>query len=211
MMHGLFLLFFTRGQFWPLGIVVVCVCVCVSLSVRLSAVFTKSRQHVCHVRRKIQMSDVGFVKIIIIWCLRLPIGRRRVKSIREDWSVYLSVCQSHACPRDNSRPVQARITKFGTKMQNTLVKVPIVLWNDRPWPSRSNLTWESKFTSFWACPHHNSSPIQARIIKFGPEVQNNSVKILIVLGAIDLDLEGQIWLKSQIFRFPHYWKYITTT
>ena len=48
-------------------------------------VFTKSRQHVCHVRRKIQMSDVGFVKIIIIWCLRLPIGRRRVKSFREDW------------------------------------------------------------------------------------------------------------------------------
>ena len=47
-------------------------------------VFTKSRQHVCHVRRKIQMSDVGFVKIIIIWCLRLPIGR--VKSIREDWN-----------------------------------------------------------------------------------------------------------------------------
>ena len=33
------------------------------------------------------MSDVGFVKIIIIWCLRLPIGRRRVKSIREDWLV----------------------------------------------------------------------------------------------------------------------------
>ena len=48
-------------------------------------VFTNSRQHVCHVRRKIQMSDVGFVKIIIIWCLRLPIGRRRVKSIQEDW------------------------------------------------------------------------------------------------------------------------------
>ena len=52
------------------------------------AVFTKSRQHVCHVRRKIQMSEVGFVKIIIIWCLRLPIGRRRVKYIREDWCMY---------------------------------------------------------------------------------------------------------------------------
>ena len=51
------------------------------------SVFMKSRQHVCHVRRKIQMSDVGFVKIIIIWCLCLPIGRRRVKSIREDWVV----------------------------------------------------------------------------------------------------------------------------
>ena len=32
-----------------------------------TTVFTKSRQHVCHVRRKIQMSDVGFVKIIIIY------------------------------------------------------------------------------------------------------------------------------------------------
>ena len=38
-----------------------------------------------------------------------------------------SVCQSLACPRDNSWPVQARITKFWSKMQMTLVKVPIVL------------------------------------------------------------------------------------
>ena len=30
------------------------------------------------------------------------------------------------CPRDNSSPVQAWLTKFGPKMQNTLVKVPIV-------------------------------------------------------------------------------------
>ena len=36
-----------------------------------------------------------------------------------------SVCQSLACPRDNSGPVQARIAKFGPKMQKTLVKVPI--------------------------------------------------------------------------------------
>ena len=42
-------------------------------------------------------------------------------------SVCLSVCQSLACPGDNSGPVQARITKFGPKMQKTLVKVPIVL------------------------------------------------------------------------------------
>ena len=38
-----------------------------------------------------------------------------------------SVCQSLACPHDNSGPVQARITKFGPKMQKTLVMVPIVL------------------------------------------------------------------------------------
>ena len=86
------------------------------------------------------------------------------------------------CPRDNSSPVQARITKFGPKMQNTLVKVPIVFGGNQPWPSRSNLRSKSKFTPFWACPHHNSSPIQARITKFGPEVQNTKIKIPIVLG-----------------------------
>ena len=96
-------------------------------------------------------------------------------------SVCLSVCQSLACPHDNSGHVQARITKFGPKMQKTLVKVPIVLWTDWPRPSRSKLTWKSKFTTFWACPHHNSTPIQAKITKFGPEVQNTLVKIPIIL------------------------------
>ena len=106
----------------------------------------------------------------------------RVLSLPASVCVCLSVCQSLACPRDNSGPVQARIAKFGPKMQKTLVKVPIVLWTDRPWPSRSNLTWKSKFTPFWACPHHNSPPIQARITKFGPEVQNTLVKIPVALG-----------------------------
>ena len=43
------------------------------------------------------------------------------------------------CPRDNSSPVQAGITKFGPKMQNTLVKVPIVLGG------QSTLTFKVKF------------------------------------------------------------------
>ena len=33
-----------------------------------------------------------------------------------------------------------------------------------------------------ACPHDNSSPVQARITKFGPEKQSTLVKIRIVLG-----------------------------
>ena len=74
-----------------------------------------------------------------------------------------SVCQSLACLRDYSGQVQARITKFGTKVQNNLVKVPIVRWSNQPWSSRSNLTWKSEFTPFWACHHYNSLPIQARI------------------------------------------------
>ena len=92
---------FTRGQFWPSGIVIACVCV----------------------------------------------------------SVRVSVCvyQSLPCPHDNSSAVHARITKFRWETQNIFVKMPIILGGDRPWPSRSNLTWKSNFTSFWACPHDNFS------------------------------------------------------
>ena len=54
--------------------------------------------------------------------------------------VCVSVCQSLACPHDNSGPVQARIAKFGPKMQKTLVKVPIILGGNWPWTSRSNST-----------------------------------------------------------------------
>ena len=62
-------------------------------------------------------------------------------------------------------------------MQNTLVWIPIVFWDDRPWSSRSNLTWKSNFAPFWACSHHYSSAIQARITKFGPKMHLNTVKI----------------------------------
>ena len=119
---------FTRGQFWPSGIVVACVCVCVCLS------------------------------------------------------VCLCVCQSRVCPRDNSSPVQARITKFGAQMQNTLVKVLIVLWGDRPWPPMSNLTCKSNFTSFWDCPDDNLWSVQAKVTKFGPKMHLSTVKIPIDLG-----------------------------
>ena len=47
--------------------------------------------------------------------------------------------------QDNSSPIQARITKFEPEMQNTSVWVPIVFGDDRPWYSRSNLTWKSNF------------------------------------------------------------------
>ena len=65
---------------------------------------------------------------------------------------------------------------------------------------QSTLTFKVKFKvnvkvyPIWACPHYNSSPIQARITKFGPDVQNTLVKIPIVWVAIDLNLQGQIWL-----------------
>ena len=70
----------------------------------------------------------------------------------------------------------------------------------------SNLTWNSTFTPFWNCPHHHSSPTQARTPKFGPEVQSTLVK-----WGGTLTFKVIFGSKSQIFRFQHYWKYITTT
>ena len=43
-----------------------------------------------------------------------------------------------------------------------------------------------------ACPLDNLSAVQARITKFGWETQNTLVKMPIILGVIDLDLQGQI-------------------
>ena len=98
--------------------------------------------------------------------------------------VCVSVCvyQSRACLHDNSSLIQARITKFGPEMLNTLVWVPIGFDDDRPWPSRSNLTWNANFTSFWACSHHNSSAVQAKITKFGPKTHLSTVEIPINFG-----------------------------
>ena len=39
------------------------------------------------------------------------------------------------------------------------------------------VTSKSNFTPFWACSHHYSSAIQARITKFGPKMHLSTVKI----------------------------------
>ena len=141
-MHGHGPAIFTRGQFWPPGIVVACVCVCVC---------------VC-------------------------------------------VYQSLACPDDNSSPVQARITKFGPEKQNTLVKFPIVLGGKWPWPSRSNLTPNSKLTPFWACPNHNSPPILVRISKFGQQMHFSTVKMPVNSG-LDWPWTSPSFLIRKLFFF----------
>ena len=68
-----------------------------------------------------------------------------------------------------------RSFKLGSPNLDQRCKAPwfrslLFFWDDRPWPSRSNLTLNSNFTSFWACTHHNSPALQARITKFGPKM-----------------------------------------
>ena len=64
------------------------------------------------------------------------------------------------------------------------------------------------------CPRDNPSPVQARITKFGPYVQKHLVMIPIVMGVIDLDLQGEIWLEKSNFLVSSlleiYNHYITT-
>ena len=64
--------------------------------------------------------------------------------------VHVSVCayQSLACPRYNLRLVQARITKFGPKMQNNFVKITIVFEGNQPWSLRLYLTSKPKSSPF---------------------------------------------------------------
>ena len=102
----------------------------------------------------------------------------RVLSLPESVCVY----QSLACPHDHSSPVQARITKFGPEKQNTLVKIAIVLGGNWLWPSKSNLTSNSKLTPFWACPNHYSPPILVWISKFGQQMHCCTVKIPVNSG-----------------------------
>ena len=104
-------------------------------------------------------------KLIITFLPEASFGLRVLSfPASECVSVCLSVFQSLACPRDN-------LFKLGSPNLDHRVKRPwsrtlFVFGGDWPWPSRSNLTSKSKFTPFWACPCHNSPPIEVTISKF---------------------------------------------
>ena len=51
-----------------------------------------------------------------------------------------------------------------------------------PWPSRWNLTSNSKLTPFLACPNHYWPPILVRISKFGQQMYFSTVKIPVNSG-----------------------------
>ena len=110
--------------------------------------------------------------------------------------VSVCVCQSLACPRDNLGPVQARIAKFGPKMQKTLVKVPIVLGGN----CQGQIYLQSQnlphFELVRTITHHP--------FKLGSPNLDQRWKIawwrsLLFWVAIHLDLQGQIRFKQSNF------------
>ena len=106
--------------------------------------------------------------------------------------VYQSVCQSLACPRDNSGPVQARIAKFGPKMQKTLVQVPIVLGCNWSWPSRLNLTWNQNLPHFEFVCTITHYPFKLGSPNLDQRWKTARLRSLLFWVAIELDLQGQI-------------------
>ena len=87
---------------------------------------------------------------------------------------------------------------------------PYCFGDDRPSSPRSNLTWKSNFISFWACSHHNSSAVQARITKFGPKMHLSIVKIPINFGpdwfwsSLLFSILKPIFLPNLFALFLHY-------
>ena len=79
------------------------------------------------------------------------------------------------------------------------MSVLCVFGDDWPWPSRSNLTSESQFTPFWDCPRDNSSLVQARATKFGPEVLNTLLRSLLFWGLIELDLSNLTYFRNPVY------------
>ena len=110
-----------------------------------------------------------------------------------------SVCQSLACPRDNSGTIQARITKFGPKMQKTLAKVPIILGaidldlQGQILLKSQNLTHFELVRTITHYPYKLGSPNLDQRCKIA------WLRSLLFWMAIDLDLQGQIWLKKSNF------------
>ena len=128
-----------------------------------------------------------FLLVIFAWGQFWPFGYCRC--LRLCVCVCLCVCESLACRRDNSGPVQARITKFGSKMQKTLVKVPIVLWTGWPWPSRSNSTSGPNLPHFEIVRTitHHPSTLGSPNLEQGCKIP--WLRSLLFWGAIDYDLQ----------------------
>ena len=117
------------------------------------------------------------------------------------------------CPRDNSTPVQARLTKFGQNMQNTSLMVPTVFFFFCFFffffgggGGQSTLTFKVKFNfKVKIYPILSlSTPLTHHPFKLGLRNLDQGCKIhrirsSLFLKAINLDFQGQIWLKKSDF------------
>ena len=128
---------FTWGQFWPSGIVVGCVCVCVCACVRLSILPCVNHELVHAITHHLhKLGSPNLDHRCKRPCLRslLFLGWLTLTfKVKFNFKVKIYSMLSLSA----WSPVQARITKFGPEVQNTLNKIPIIFGVDWAW--RSNL------------------------------------------------------------------------
>ena len=117
------------------------------------------------------------LKISILTDTSLAFGYCRCLRLSMCVSMCMSMCQPWTCLCHNSSPVQARVTKFGPEVQNTLVKIPIIIR-----PASTKLKGGYTGISLSVCP---------------------SVR-LSFLVVIDPNLSGKIQLKSKNFIKPSF-------
>ena len=90
-------------------------------------------------------------------------------------------------------------------MQNTLIKVPIVLGDNRLWPSRSKLTFEvkvnlkSKFTHFELVRTITHHPFKLGSPNVDQRCKIPWLRFLLFWEAINRDLQGPVLLKKSNF------------
>ena len=120
---------------------------------RYIAVFPKSHQHVCFVRRRIQMSDVGFVKIISIWCLSVQFGRRSIESIREicivTSSLTLAGCMHKIIPANSATAGPSASKLLATKLAMVSTFHAYFLSGCRWLSDNLSVTWWHHSTDIW--------------------------------------------------------------
>ena len=119
---------------------------------------------------------------------------RRVLSLPASVCVSVRPCVNHELVRAiTHHPFKLGSPNLDHRCKRPWFRSILVFWGYWPWYSRSNLTSKSKFTPFWACPCHNSAPIEVTIFKYVTIMHLSTVQIPILA-----------WLKlifNSIFNF----------
>ena len=68
----------------------------------------------------------------------------------------------------------------------------IVLEGDWPWPTNLTQSQILPKSELQVCSRNKSSPVQAKITKFGPKSQTLWLRSLLFWGVVGLDFQGQI-------------------
>ena len=127
-------------MFYPRPVLTLWYCRCLRLSVRpsVSPSVTKFVRAITHHPFKLGSPNLDhrckrpwLRSLLFLWWL--------TSTFKVKFNFKVKFTPFWACPRDNSSPVQARATKFGLEVLNTLDKIPVVLVVDWAWHVKFNL------------------------------------------------------------------------